>query len=117
MKVAIQGSRNFNDYNVFLRAMRVVLSEIERNGDKELTIYSAGAVVTNQHATEFTNVAERTMKSLGLKTKLIKIPAGWLEENMSDMDYFAYFCAEKEKVSPLVQVADDLQVDAGIFRF
>lgn len=117
MKVAIQGSRNFNDYNVFLRAMRVVLSEIERNEDKELTIYSAGSVTTNQHATEFTNIAERTMKSLGLRTKLRKIPVGWLEENMSEMDYFAYFCVEKEKISPLVDLADELKVDAGVFRF
>lgn len=117
MKVAIQGSRKFNDYTVFLRAMRVVLSEVERNEDKELTIYSAGSVVTNQHATEFTNIAERTMKSLGLRTRLMKVPVNWLEDNMGDMDYFAYFCVEKEKISPLVDLADELKVDAGVFRF
>ena len=116
MKVGIQGSRNFNDYQVFLRAMRIVLSEVERNGDTELTLFSVGSINTNNHATEFINIAERTLKSQNVRPKVMRIPISWMEENITDMDYFAYFCNEKENVSPLVDLADEKSVDAGIFR-
>lgn len=117
MKVGIQGSRNFNDYQIFLRAMRIVLSEVERNGDDELTIFTVGSVNTNNHATEFVNISERTLKAQGVRARVRRVPVSWLQDNMSDMDYFAYFCVDKEGISPLVDLAEENDVDAGIFRF
>jgi hypothetical protein len=97
--------------------MRIVLSEVERNGDDELTIFSVGSVNTNNHATEFVNIAERTLKAQNVRAKVRRVPVGWMEENISDMDYFAYFSLPKENVSPLVDLAESHDIDAGIFRY
>ena len=58
MIVAIQGSKTFNDYTVFLRAMGTALSMMPTE-DKELFIYSAGPAHINEMGMEFTNISDR----------------------------------------------------------
>ena len=41
MIVAVQGTNDFDDYNIFIRAMGVALSTMQED-DKEFVIYSAG---------------------------------------------------------------------------
>ena len=41
MIVAVQGTNEFDDYNLFLRAMSVALSGM-KNDEKDFTIYSVG---------------------------------------------------------------------------
>ena len=46
MIVAVHGTTDFDDYQVFLRAMSVALSGL-KNEDKEFIVYSAGPVKIN----------------------------------------------------------------------
>lgn len=114
--MAIQGSRNFSDYNVFLRAMGTALSSMDRN-DKEFIIYSAGPININSMGMEFSNIAERSLKARGIKIKLNKVPPSWIKTNIKDVDYFAYFSKPKEPVSDLVDLAEAKDIEVGIYRF
>lgn len=115
MIVAIQGTKSFDDYSVFLRAMGTAMSSID--GDESITIFSAGPYQVNAMAMEFVNVSERSLKARGIKIKLVKIPPRWIEENISTIDYFAFFSKPKEPVSKLVDLADSKDVNVGVYRY
>jgi hypothetical protein len=116
MIVAIQGTRAFDDYTVFLRAMGTALSQMQ-DSDKEFYVYSAGPAQTNSMALEFCNVSERGLKARGIKIKLIKMPPSWIKENIHNIDYFAFFSKPKEAVSPLVSYAESKDASVGVYRF
>ena len=113
MIVGIQGSRNFNDYTVFLRAMGTALHDLD--GDEEFTIISAGPYRINEMALEFINVSN--WKSRGIKAKVVKMPPVALKERIADLDYFVYFSLPKESESDLVREAQDKDVEVGIYRY
>ena len=116
MIVAIQGTRAFDDYTVFLRAMGTALSQMQ-DSDKEFYVYSAGPAQTNSMALEFCNVSERSLKARGIKIKLIKMPPSWIKENIHNINYFAFFSKPKEAVSPLVSYAESKDASVGVYRF
>ena len=116
MRVGIQGTRNFSDYNVFLRAMGVALSGL-KNEDAEITIYSAGPHVINNMGIAFTNITERSLKGIGKKIKFIRVPPSWLEENIAEIEYFAFFSKTRESVSRLVDLAEQNDIDVGVYRY
>jgi hypothetical protein len=116
MKVGIQGTKSFEDYSVFLRAMRVALSEI-KEGDEEFLIYTAGPAKVNSFAMEFINITERSLKAQGIRTRVFKLPPKALKESIHTMDYFAFFSQPKESTSDLVREAEDKDIDVGIFRY
>lgn len=116
MIVAVQGTSEFNDYQVFLRAMSVALSGM-KDGDKEFVIYSAGPAVINSYVSEFCNLSERGMKARGRKIKFYKVAPSWIEENMQYVNYFAYLSKPKQQVSKLVGTAELNNVEIGIFRY
>jgi hypothetical protein len=117
MIVGVQGSRNFNDYSVFLRAIGTTLSMLDKAGDKELVIMSAGPSMVNSFALEFVNVSERSLKARGIRAKVVRVPAAWFKSNMHDINYFMYFSLPKESVSDLVKDAEDKDIDVGIYRY
>lgn len=117
MIVGVQGSRNFNDYSVFLRAMGTTLSMLDKSGDKELTIMSAGPSKVNSFAMEFVNVSERSLKARGIRAKVVKMPMSWFRSNIHELEYFMYFSLPKEPVSDLVDEAEDKDIDVGIYRY
>jgi hypothetical protein len=116
MIIAIQGTRGFSDYTIFLRAMGTALSTMS-DEDSEVQIFSAGPMQINAMAMEFTNVSERSFKARGKKIKLIKVPPSWIEKNIHNIDYFAFFSKPKEAVSPLVDLADAKSVEVGVYRY
>lgn len=116
MIIGIQGSKNFSDYNVFLRAMGTALSSMSE-GDEQFTIMSAGPAKLNSMGMEFTNVSERSLKARGINPKIVKVPVAWFDKNMQVVDHFMYFSLPKEPVSPLVAKAEDLDLDVGIYRY
>lgn len=111
----MQGSRNFNDYNVFLRAMGTALYDLD--GDTEFTILSAGPHRVNEMAMEFINVSERSLKARGIKSKLVKMPPIALKERIHDLDYFIYFSLPKESSSDLVREAEDKDIEVAVYRY
>lgn len=116
MKIAIQGTRNFSDYSIFLRAMGTSLHELKAE-DKDFVIYSAGPAELNSMGMEFSNVSERSLKARGIKIKFIKVPPSWIKENIHEIDYFAFFSKPKEPVSNLVDLAESKDVSVGIYRY
>lgn len=116
MKIAIQGTRNFNDYSIFLRAMGTALSSMEPE-DEEFTIFSAGPMQINSFGMEFSNVSERSLKARGIKIKLVKVPPSWIKENINIIDYLAYFSKPKEPYSDLVDLAEAKDISVGVYRY
>jgi hypothetical protein len=116
MIVAVQGTNDFDDYQVFLRAMAVAMSTM-KDEDKEFLIYSAGAAKTNSMVSEFTNLSERGMKARGKKIKFFKVPASYIEENLDFFNYLAFLSKPKEQLSKLVSLAELKNIEVGIYRY
>ena len=116
MIVAVQGTSDFSDYNVFLRAMSVAMSGMG-NDDKEFIIYSVGPARINAFVSEFSNLSERGMKARGRKIKFYKVPESWIYENMDQVNYFAFLSKPKQPVSKLTTFAESKNVEVGIFRY
>jgi hypothetical protein len=116
MIVAVQGSKEFNDYNVLLRAMGVAMSGLS-DDDPYFYIYSAGPAKINSMISEFSNLSERGMKARGKKIKYYKVPPSWILENMSQVNYFAYLTTPNDGVTKLVGEAQLNNVEVGIFKY
>jgi hypothetical protein len=114
--VAVQGTNEFDDYNLFLRAMSVALSGMKEE-EKDFVIYSAGPTKVNSFVSEFSNLSERGMKARGRKIKFYKVPESWIKENMEQVNYFAFLSKPKESVSKLTTFAESKNVEVGIFRY
>lgn len=116
MNVVVQGTNDFDDYNIFIRAMGVAMSGM-KNGDKEFILYSVGPAKINSMVSEFCNLSERGMRSRGMKIKYFKVPAQWINDNIDSINYFAFLTKPKQPVSKLVAVAELKGIEVGIFRF
>ena len=115
MIVVVQGTKNFDDYSVFLSGIRSALLNRDEN-DKEFTVFTAGPLNVNNMAMEFVNVTERSLKAKGIKTKLVKIPPKWISENHGDIDFFGYFCKSKEPLTELVTDMNNKDVNVQVYR-
>jgi hypothetical protein len=116
MIVAVQGSNDFDDYQIFLRAMGVAMSSMKKD-DNEFILYSVGPARVNSMVSEFSNLSERGMKARGIKIKFFKAPVSWMIENMEYTDYFAYLGTTKHQTSKMIEVAEQSNVEVGIFRY
>jgi hypothetical protein len=116
VKIAIEGTKSFNDYSIFLRAMGTALS-LKKEEDREITIFSCGPVNISEMGLEFSNVSERSLKARNIKIKFIKVPSTWIKKNLKDVDYFAFFSKPKESVSELVDLADKQNIEVVVYRY
>lgn len=85
--------------------------------DNSFTVYSAGPANINSMVTEFVNITERSLKARGVRSRVQKVPPGWLAENISDVDLFLYFCIPKESYSKVYDMAVKKDIEAEIYRF
>jgi hypothetical protein len=116
MNVVVQGTKQFDEYNIFLRAMGVALSNMSEN-DVEFNVYSLGPVKINSMVSEFCNLSERGMKARGKKIKFYKVSFQWVNENMEYIDYFVFVSKPREPVSKLIANAELKGKEIGIFRY
>ena len=116
MIVGVQGTTSFNNYNVFLRAMAVALSELNQE-EKDFYIYSAGPGNVNDMAMEFVNLSERGMKSRGKSIKLFKVTPKWIEENIDSFNHFAFVSNEKERISNIVSLSKSKNINTNVYNF
>ena len=116
MIVVVQGTSDFDDYNVFIRAMGVAMSGM-KGEDKEFYVYSAGPARINSMVSEFCNLSERGMKSRGMRIKYYKVPTSWVSENLEHVNYFAFLSKPKQPVSKLAAEAELKNIEVGIFRY
>lgn len=116
MIVGVQGTSSFDNYNVFLRSMAVALSELLEE-DKNFHIYSAGPNNINMMAMEFANLSEKGMKSRGKSIKFIKVTPQWLEENIFELNHFAFLSNPKEPVSKMVHISKLNNINTNVYTF
>jgi hypothetical protein len=116
MIVAVHGTNDFDNYQVFLRAMGVALSGMP-DKDKEFIVYSAGPAAVNSFVSEFCNLSERGMKSRGRKIKFAQVPQSYIEENIKSVNYFVFLSKPRQSISKLVAVAEQNNIEVGIFRY
>lgn len=114
MVIVTHGSRNFDDYSVFLNTMLFALKRLDRD-DKEFTIYSAGPVRVNQMAEEYLNVSN--FKARGIKTKLLKINYDFVKQNHEKVDYLFYFCNKGEPIKGLIDFAEANGIQNYVYRY
>ena len=114
MIIAVQGTKSFTDYETFMRAMGVALSQ--PNEEDIIEVWSAGPHNVNNYTAAFCNSAENYLKQKGYKILFKKLPSKYIEENISYVSYLAYFSQRSEKISPLVVTAELQDVEVGIFR-
>ena len=116
MKVAVQGTNGFNDYQVFLRAMAIALSSMPADDD-EYIVYSVGPNQVHSFVSEFCNISEKGLKARGKRVKFFKANQEWIEENINNINYFAYLSKPDEYISKLVSFAQNNNIETGIFRY
>lgn len=116
MIVLVSGTKSFNDYNIFIRAMGVALSGMPEE-DSFFDIYSLGPSNVNAMVSEFCNLSERGMKARGMKIKKYNVTEQWVEENFNYINYFAYFKLPKEKLSKIVGKAELNNIEIGVFSY
>jgi len=114
MNIAIQGTKEFSDYNIFLRAMGVALSDV---GDGEFNVYTAGPAQINSFTAEFCNRSENSLKQRGIRVRFYRVPASYIEENAESFDYFAFLSAPNQSKSRLAASMELSGVEVGIFRY
>lgn len=115
MMVVVQGTKEFSDYNVFLRAISVALSMITDN-DPYFYVYTVGPQTTNSFVFEFCNLSERGLKARGKKIKYYKVQQDWVKENIQDINYFIYLSEPNQPLSYLANGAKKSGVEVGIFQ-
>lgn len=118
MIAVVQGTNEFDDYNVFLRGMGVVLSSMPKEDDS-ITLYVVGSKYNkiSEFAMEFCNLSERGMKGRGKKIKMYKATDSWIKEYLSDINYFAFFSKPKQLLSSLAKESQDNGIELGIFQY
>ena len=116
MMVVVQGTKEFNDYNVFLRAMGVALSNLPSN-DQFFYVYTLGGKKVNEFVFEFCNLSERNMRARKKKIKYYTVTNSWVEENMNDVNYFIYLSKPGENISKMAELAKNSGVELGLFQY
>lgn len=114
MIVVTQGSRTFNDYSIFLRAMLTSLSMMQP-GDKEFTLYSVGPLRINQMSKEYINVSN--FKARGIKARVMMVNEDFVKSNIDSVDYVTYFCNKGEPISGLIDFAEENGIEVGPYRY
>lgn len=115
MIIAVEGTKTFDDYETFMRAMGVALSQSDK--ESVIEVWSAGPHKINSFTAAFCNSAENYLKQKGFKTIFKKLPSKYIEDNISSVKYFAYFSSRSEPKSRLTAAAELANVEIGIFRY
>lgn len=115
MIIAVEGTKSFSDYEIFMRAMSVALSNIK---DNEIQVWSLGPHAINNFTASFCNSSENFLKQKGFKVSFHKVYSAWMAENIEHVDYYAYFSSPKEPLSKMTTLAEGIKnCEVGVFRY
>ena len=117
MRLLIESTKGFDDYQVFMRAMGVVMGHMKSSNDF-IDVYSVGTYKLNAMVNEFFNVAEDSLRSRGIKHSFNILPGSTPELIMTRFNYMAYLSnPENTKLSKLVTLAEENNIEVGVFRY
>lgn len=112
MKILINGSKDFDDYNTFLRAMGVMISDLK---DKELILMLTGNYKTNDLARVFVNLSEKSFKSRGKLLNYVHVSGK--EVDWDSVDAVVILVKPPQKNTPLGYEAERQDKDVHVFRY
>lgn len=115
MIVAVEGTKNFDDYELFMRGMSVALSQ--PSSGKDIEVWSAGPHKINSFTAAFCNSSENYLRNKGYKISFKKLPQKYISDNISSVGFLAYFSKKNEPTSMLVAAAELSDVETAIFRY
>ena len=115
MIIAVQGTKSFADYETFMRAMGVALSQ--PNDEDVIEVWSAGPHKINSFTAAFCNSAENYLKQKGYRVLFRKLPENYILENIDYISYFAFFSKKNDRNSKLVSAAELADIETGIYRY
>ena len=113
MRVLISGGKDFNDPQVFRRAMTVTMSEM--GSDKELILLLTGPFKTNEIARQFANLAEESFRARGMKIKYVHKSA--TDVDWQSVDSVVSLVVPPQRNTALGYEAEKQGVDVNVFRF
>jgi hypothetical protein len=114
--IAVEGTKSFEDYDLFMRGMTVALSTPDI--DSDIQVWSLGPHKINSFTAAFCNSSENFLKHKGFRISFYKINSQWFLENISSVNYFAFFSLPKENISRIAKSIQDLNTcELGIFRY
>lgn len=116
MIIGVQGTKQFDDYDRFLWAMRIVLSDI-KDEDDSLVIYSSGPHQINRFVAGFCNTTENSLRAKGIKIKFVLVPPQTIEDRAESLDMFLFLCEPGQRLSRLANTLDEYGVDVRDFRY
>ena len=114
INIIVQGTKDFNDYAIIVRAMGVAMSNLP---DDEFNIYTVGPATINNYTAEFANKIESSMRARGKRVKFFRVPAQQVEDNLDKFGYFAFFATPGDKLSHLYYTAQATDMETAVFRF
>lgn len=115
MIIAVQGTKRFDDYDTFMRAMGVALSQ--PNEENIIEVWSAGPHKINSFTAAFCNSSENYLKQKGYRIMFKNLPEKYISDNVDYVTYLAYFSKKNEPTSKLVAAAELADVETGIYRY
>ena len=115
MIIAVEGTKEFQDYETFMRAMGVALSNPSL--DSDIQVWSLGPHKINSFTAAFCNSSEHFLKLKGFKISFYKVAHQWVAENLNSVNYYAFFSLPKENESRMCRAAQLVEgCEVGIFR-
>jgi len=114
MIIVVEGTKSFNNYDTFVRAMGVALSSIKN--DNSVEIWSIGPHNVNNYTAAFCNITENYLRQKGIKISFQRMHHSVAENNMHKVNYYVFFGDKKEPVSKMCANAELNGVETGIFR-
>jgi hypothetical protein len=116
MIICVEGTKSFTDYEIFMRAMGVALSN--PGIDSDIQVWSLGPHKINSFTAAFCNSSENFLKLKGFKIHFYKVQHTWVAENINSINYFAFFGLPKESESRMCRAAQLVEgCEVGIFRY
>lgn len=117
MIIVVEGTKAFQDYEIFMRAMSVALSNINYE-DNDIQIWSIGPHIVNGYTAAFCNSSENYLKQKGYKISFSRVNHHWVENNLEYVNYYAFFSKPNEKISRVAEKAQLLKgLELAIFRY
>ena len=113
MRLVVQGSKTFNDYPLFCRAIGVAFSDL-KSGDI-LDISSLGPAALTDHVMEFTNKTRQTLKQKKIVIVFKSIAALNIDDP-GEFDLFYYFCDNGRGLSRTAQWFKDSGIEVLEFN-
>lgn len=116
MIILVEGTKSFNDYNIFMHGMSVALSTPSDDG--EIQVWSLGPHKINSFTASFCNSSENFLRQKGYKITFSKVFYDWVEKNIDYVSYYAFFANPNESLSKFFNTVKTKEgIEVGIFKY